>query len=587
MTRQRKEDAMHLPRLLLASIPLLALSLGAQELPAPAPFPSVPATQPRDSILMQDPATFPEAKMDFPMASGPFQPTWESINANYKTDPSWLREAKFGIWVHFGPQSAGQSGDWYARRIYQQGSKAYNNHVRDFGHPSVSGYKDLLRTWNPTQLNPAQLAQTYRDAGARFLIVQGVHHDNFDNWDSKYQPWNSVNIGPKRDFLREWATASRQAGLHYGVAFHHEYTWWWYQPAFESDSTGAQAGVPYDGNLTLADGKGKWWEGYDPRLLYGIDLHAYKGIGEVQWNPDKGIFAQHLDYAHWYATRWALRILDVIGKYDPDFIFTDGDSTHPFSGDMTGTGYKCDAMQRVLASYYNRTLQSRGKVDTFGIVKFHPPLRGVATTFEGTFPEGIKTDQMWIGENAVGDWFYEPHFTYSARALILYMLEIVSRDGNYVVNVSLQPDGSLDQGSKQLLRDVGAWMKINGEAIYGSKAWIKYGEGENDAEGHLRSLPDGQLTEKQANFHFGARDFRFTVGKDGALYAFALETPAPGAQIKIASLGSNAHLLAAPIHSVALLGSKEKLAWHQDADGLVIVCPAKFPSLLAIAFKIE
>jgi alpha-L-fucosidase len=587
MRRTSHQRTSRFRKLLLASIPFTALALWAQKMPAPAPIPSVPPLALPDSQPMQDPSTFPEVKMDFPIAAGPYQPTWNSIDANYPAEPAWLREAKFGIWVHFGPQSAGQSGDWYARRMYQPGTKAYANHLRDFGHPSVSGYKDLLHTWNPAHLNPAQLVQTYRDAGARFLIIQGVHHDNFDNWDSAYQPWNSVNMGPKRDLVGEWAKASRQAGMRYGVAFHHEYTWWWYQPAFGSDATGPQAGAPYDGGLTLADGKGKWWEGYDPRLLYGIDLRAYKGIGQVQWNPEKGIFSQHLDYAHWYATRWALRIMDVINKYDPDFIFTDGDSTHPFSGDMTGTGYKCDAMQRVLADYYNRSLQTRGKVDTLGIVKFHPPLRGVATTFEGTFPDGIKTDQVWLGENAVGDWFYEPNFTYSARALVLYMLEIVSRDGNYAVNVSLQPDGALDQGSRQLLHEVGEWMKINGEGIYGSRAWLRYGEGSLDPDGHLTTLPDGQLGAKQAEFHFGPKDFRFTRGADGSVYAFAMEVPAPQAHVTIASLGTDAHLLTGPIHSVTLLGSTEKLTWHQRPDGLDIQCPAHLPSQIVIAFKIQ
>jgi alpha-L-fucosidase len=337
--------------------------------------------------------------------------------------------------------------------MYQPATLAYRNHLRKYGPPSVSGYKDMLRTWNPTELNPASLVDIYRDAGARFLILQGVHHDNFDNWNSTYQPWNSVKMGPHRDLVGEWARASRDAGMHFGVAFHHEYSWWWYQPAFGSDQSGKFAGAPYDANQTIADGKDKWWAGYDPRLLYGIDLRAYKGVAEAKWRPDAGIFYEHLDYAHWYATRWALRIMDVINKYDPDFIFTDGDSTQPFSGYATGTGYKCDAIQRVLADYYNRSLQMRGTVDTIGIVKFHPPLHGVATTFEGQFPGGIKTDQVWIGENAVGDWFYRPDFVYRARALILYMLEIVSRDGDYAVNISLKPDGALDQGSRQMLRE--------------------------------------------------------------------------------------------------------------------------------------
>ncbi len=536
---------------------------------------------------MQDPATFPEVKMDFPIAAGPFQPTWDSIGEHYSEDPAWLRQAKFGIWVHFGPQSAGESGDWYARKMYQPGTLAYENHLREYGPPSASGYKELLHKWNPTALDPAKLVKIYKDAGARFLIVQGVHHDNFDNWDSTYQLWNSVNMGPHRDLLGEWSKAAKASGMRYGVGFHHEYTWWWYQPAFGSDATGPLAGVPYDANETLADGKGKWWEGYDPRLLYGVNLREYKGVADAKYRPDAGIFQNHLDYAHWYATRWSLRIMDVINKYDPDFIFTDGDSTGPFTGYATGTGYKCDAIQRVVADYYNRTLQQHGKLDTFTIVKFHPPVRGIATTFEGTFPDGIKTDQMWLGENAVGDWFYAPNFVYSARALILYMLEIVSRDGDYAVNVSLRPDGSLDEGSRKMLREVGDWMKVNGEGIYGSSAWVKLGEGEKDKDGGLKTLPSGQLGKEQAEFRFGPADFRFTKGADGAIYAFALAAPRPGSSIRIVSMGLAAGLMKQPVRSVTMLGSKERLAWKQTSDGLEIVVPTRVPSQIVVAFKVR
>jgi alpha-L-fucosidase len=565
-----------------------AFAAQSQQMPKPAPIPGLPALQPPDSITMQDPATFPEVRMDFPIADGPYQPTWDSIAKNYPGEPAWLREAKFGFWVHFGPQAAGQSGDWYARKIYQPGTPAYANHIRDFGHPSETGYKDVLHTWNPSKLDPARLVKIYHNAGARFLIVQGVHHDNFDNWNSTYQPWNSVNMGPKRDLIGEWSKAAHAAGMRYGVAFHHEYSWWWYQPAFGSDTTGPKAGVPYDAaSLTLADGKGKWWEGYDPRLLYGINLRAYKDVANVKYRPEQGIFQDHLDYAHWYTTRWALRIMDVINKYDPDFIYTDGDSTQPFSGDKTGTGYKCDAMQRVIADYYNRTLANRGKVDTFSIVKFHAGTNGVVNTVESRIPKPIMTNGPWIGENALGDWFYRPDIVYSPRALVLYMLEIVSRDGSYAVNIPLKPDGSLDPECIQTLRQVGAWMKINGQGIYGSKAWVKLGEGVTEADGTLRTLPGGALGQKQASFHFGPADFRFTVGKDGAVYAFALEPPQPGQHLTIVSLGTSAGLLSAPVHSVTMLGSNKKLVWSQKPEGLEIVAPSRIPSKIVVAFRIQ
>ena len=566
---------------------LVCLAKFYGQLPTPAPIPKEPVALAPNSVPMQDPATFPEVQMDLPMEKGPFEATWDSIDRNYTENPAWLQQAKFGIWVHFGPQSAGESGDWFARKMYQPGTLAYKNHEARFGAPSASGYKEYLHTWNPLKLDPVKLVKTYHDAGARFLIIQGVHHDNFDNWNSKYQPWNSVNMGPHRDLLGEWAKASRAEGMRFGVAFHHEYTWWWYQPAFGSDTMGKLAGVPYDAHETMADGKGKWWEGYDPRLLYGIDLREYQGVADAKYRPEKGIFQNHLAYANWYATRWSLRIMDVIDHYDPDFIFTDGDSTQPFSGYATGTGYKCNCIQHVLADYYNRTLERHGKLDTFSIVKFHPPLRGVATTFEGTFPKEIKTDQIWLGENAVGDWFYRPHFTYSARALVLYMLEVVSRGGEYAVNISLLPDGSLDQGSEQMLHKVGGWMQTNGVAIYGSHAWLKLGEGQKNAKGNLRTLPQGQLGRAQASFSFSPRDFRFTQGEDGSIYAFELSPPRPGQRVRIVSLGSGAGLLTGPIERVTLLGHTGKLSWRQSEGALEIVVPADFRSDIAAVFRVE
>jgi alpha-L-fucosidase len=403
-------------------------------------------------------------------------------------------------------------------------------------------------------------------------------------WNSHYQPWNSVNLGPHRDLLGEWAKACRAEGMRFGVTFHHEYTWWWWQTAFGSDKTGPQAGVPYDGNLTLADGKGKWWDGLDPRRLYGINLREYKGVTEAaysQWSPPPpGIFWRHLAYAKWYATQWALRMMDVIDQYQPDFIYTDGTDQQPFSGSGTGTGYKCDAMQRVIADFYNTTLARRGKVDTFSIVKFRKKTNGTVNTEEGGIPRDIKTDQAWIAETPVGDWFYEPGFTYDAGMVVRYLLEEASRDGNVEVCVSLLPDGSLDAGSLRMLKEIGEWMRLNGEGIYGSRAWVKYGEGK-------QHLPGGKLGSWQANCVFSTDDFRFMVGSNDCLYAYCMTVPAPGAQLKITSLGTAAKLLVGPVKSVSLLGSGEKLDWKQEADGLVIACPKQMPFHIAVGFKIQ
>lgn len=558
-------------------------------LPELPPMPEIAKANAVNSVKMGNHEEFQEVQLDIPIYPGPFQANWESIEKNYPGSPQWLRDAKFGIWVHFGPQSAGESGDWYARHLYKPSHIGYANHLKRYGHPSEVGYKEVLRDWNPTQLNPEKLTELYQKAGARFLMIQGVHHDNYDLWNSRYQPWNSVNIGPKRDLLREWADACRKHGMNYGVTFHHEYTWWWWQTAFGSDKEGKYAGIPYDGHLTLEDGKGKWWEGYDPRRLYGIDLREYETVEEKAhspWSPPQpGIFTRHLEYANWYATQWALRIMDVVANYDPDFIYTDGTVQGPFTGDGTGTGYKCNAMQTVMADYYNRTLEKRGEVNTFSIIKFRNPTNGTVTTEEFGFPDQIKTSQPWIREAPVGDWFYAPGFIYDSGMMIRFIIEAICRDGNAAINVCLRPDGSIEEPAVKMLEEVGEWMKINGEAVYGSKAWTVLGEGEI-INGKLKKMPGGGLRQHHADFKFNEQDIRFTVGKNGDVYAFCMAVPASGQTIRIQSMGKAAGHLAT-VKNVSLIGNRSELQWNHTDDALEITCPSEMPCQTSIVFRIS
>ncbi|MDE7455196.1 MAG: alpha-L-fucosidase [Prevotella sp.] len=555
------------------------------------PIPDTPARQEVNTVRMADPDTFMEEDLGLAITDGPFRPSWESIEKNYPGTPQWLRDAKFGIWVHFGPQSAGESGDWYARNLYKQRHRAYKNHLERYGHPTEVGYKDVLRTWNPQWLDPERLTALYQKAGARFLMLQGVHHDNYDLWNSRYQPWNSVNIGPKRDLLREWADACRKHGMRYGVTFHHEYTWWWWQTAFGSDKQGDKAGQPYDGRLTMADGKGTWWEGYDPRLLYGIDLRDYETVEEkahTGWSPPKaGIFWRHLDYARWYATQWALRIMDVTAHYDPDFIYTDGTVEGPFTGNGTGTGFKCNAMQTVMADYYNRCLKNRGEVNTFSIIKFRHPTNGAVNTAEFSFPDTINAVQPWIREAPVGDWFYAPGFTYDAASMVRFIIESVCRDGNACLNICIKPDGSIEEACTAMLEQVGRWMSLNGEAVYGSKAWQTLGEGEM-VKGKLKTLLGGGLGKRHAEFRFNAQDIRFTEGKSGALYAFTMEVPAAGQTVAIRSMAKGSpHLRGKKLKKVSLLGYDGKLHWQQTADGLLVTYPKDASLSISAVFRID
>jgi len=209
-----------------------------------------------------------------PVEKGSFSANWDSLKI-YNT-PDWYRDAKLGIWAHWGPQSVPEYGDWYFRRMYIQGNTeefegrepASSYHLNKYGHPSEFGYKDLIPLFKAEKWDPEALMKLYYHAGARYFMSMGQHHDNFDMWNSKYQPWNSVNMGPKRDIVKEWQTAAKNNKMRFGVSFHGEVAWQLFEVSRMSDTTGPKKGVPYDGWLTKDDGKGKWWEGYDPRDLY-------------------------------------------------------------------------------------------------------------------------------------------------------------------------------------------------------------------------------------------------------------------------------------------------------------------------------
>jgi alpha-L-fucosidase len=181
-----------------------------------------------------------------PIAAGPFKADWGSLT-NYQT-PEWFRDAKFGIWAHWESQCQPERGDWYARNMYVEGSDQYKSHLAEYGHPSTNGFKDVIRVWKAEHFDPDQLLKFYKDNGAKYFMGLAMHCDNFDNWNSKHQPWNSVNLGPRRDLIGGWAAAARKHGLRFGVSVHNAgWSWRWYEPAQGADTNGPLAGVPYDG----------------------------------------------------------------------------------------------------------------------------------------------------------------------------------------------------------------------------------------------------------------------------------------------------------------------------------------------------
>jgi alpha-L-fucosidase len=527
------------------------------------------------------------------IAQGPCEPTWKSLGDHFKT-PRWFRKAKIGMWLHWGPQSVAEDGDWYAKWIYMPKhawgdyTRVYPGHLKKYGHPSEYGYKDMLPLWKAEKWNPEELMKLYKRAGARYVIAQGMHHDNFDLWDSKYQPWNSVKIGPHKDIVVGWKKAAEKEGMRFGIAFHGDYSLFWYQPAFLSDLEGDKKGVPYDGAQDYTN-KQTWWkkEGLNLKDLYGIDLKD-----DVQWPANfhgdsvdyrmtdplshgipNGNLKKNIAFAREYCIKWTNRVIDAIDKYSPDFIYFDGGGSYPFCGWFTGRGYRSDATPRVIAHLYNTSMTKHGgRLEAMAFTKGNEDPRAIAVNSESRVPDEIKTDQPWQSENGLGEWFYRKGTFYDTGMVIHQLLEAVSKDGNYVINIPLTPQGELDPEGKKTLIEMGEWMDVNSEGIYDSYAWRVWREGEV-------KMPAGNLNKEQAETPYTSQDIRFTT-KDGFVYAYLMAWPENN-KVVIKSLKDDS------VKDVSMLGSHEKLSWKKTTDGLEILLPKTRPCKFAYGLKIK
>ncbi len=513
-----------------------------------------------------------------PIAAGPFKADWNSLT-NYVT-PEWFRDAKFGIWAHWGPQCEPEHGDWYARSMYEQGSSDYKSHLAEYGHPSTNGFKDVIHQWKAANFNPDKLLKFYKENGAKYFMALANHHDNFDNFDSKYQPWNSVAVGPHKDLIGGWAAAARKNGLRFAVSVHASHAWSWYEVAQGADTNGAFAGVPYDGKLTKADGKGLWWDGLDPQDLYAQN-HTPGTKLQWEWNPAKGSSVPDAAYMEKYFNR----VKQLWDDYHPDQIYFD-DSVLPFHGVTDEVGLN------LAAHFYNTRLDKDGHTEAVMNNKMLDPMQREAMTYD---IERGKADSIlplpWQTDTCIGSWHYDQaifqHHGYKSAASVVRMLaDIVSKNGNLMLSVPLQRDGQPDADEIKIISEIGAWMKINGEAIYATRPWKTFGEGPSTVVADKGQFGGQKDVQKKP---FTAEDIRFTQSKDGKiLYAIVLEIPKDG-KVTIKALASNSANWPGEIGSVRLVGSSwwSKLEFTRDENGLHVSLPKKFTGKIAFALKIK
>jgi alpha-L-fucosidase len=491
--------------------------------------------------------------------AGPFQPSWESLQ-QYRC-PDWFRDAKFGIAAHWGPQSVPEQGDGYSGDIYEDDEEAYKYHVQHYGHPSQVGYKEITRLWCAEHWEPEKLIQLYKRAGARYFVAMANDRDNFDCFDSKYQPWNSVNIGPHKDIVGTWARVARQSGLRFGVSVSAAQAWTWFLRAAKSDDDGTLIGVPYDGRLTRADGKGKWWEGYDPQDLYAQNHRPGA-------KPDQP-----------YVDKYYRRTRDLIDQYRPEMLSFD-DRVMPLER-------VSDVGLRLAADFYNaNSQQHRGRLQAVLNTRNlnEEQRRCLVWGIERGIPDRIEP-YPWQIDTSIGQWTYrrsafEKH-RYKTPATVIHMLaDTVSKNGNLLLNIPLRGDGTLDADEVAFLDEMARWMQVNQEAIYGTRPWKVYGEGPTS---EAPALPYTNLNETVRR-RLTAQDIRFTT-RQKILYAIACGWPESGT-LTIRSLAAGSPLATGKVTDVHLLGHEGSLRWTQTETGLAIQLPAQKPCDHAVAFKI-
>ncbi len=465
------------------------------------------------------------ARVDEVIANGPFKSYWQSLQS-YQP-PEWYIDAKFGIFIHWGVDAVPAYDDWYFGHMYEKGNDVYRHHQETYGFPSKFGYKDFIPRLTFEKYDAAEYATLFKQAGAKFVIPVGEHHDGFPLYDSDYTQWNAARMGPKRDIVAELQTAVRQQGMHFGVSSHRAENWWMYHNGTEIDS-----------------------DVRDPRYA---DLY---GPAKPKTTPP----------SKWFLEDWLARSTEIVDKFKPDVVWFDWWIEEPAFQPY---------LQKFAAYYYNRAAEWKsGAVINY---KYHSFPEGAAVLDLERGQLGAIRPMVWQNDTSVSknSWFHVANPEYrTAGSLVGDLVDIVSKNGVLLLNVGPRADGSIPEEEQSILRGIGDWLSVNGEAIYGTRPWKVFGEGPTQVQ-------EGPFNDTKRT-SFTARDIRFTT-RPGVLYAVVLGWP-EDQRVSISALVEGAE---GDVQGVRLLGSSQKLKWKRDASGLHVELPQKAPCDYAYSLAID
>ena len=516
-----------------------------------------------------------------PSPGEPFEPTWESLS-RYRA-PDWFRDAKLGLWAHWGPQCQPERGDWYARRMYIQGEPQHAHHVATYGHPSRVGFIEIVGQWKAERWDPEGLMTLFQRAGARYVVAMANHHDNLDLYDSRHHAWNTLRVGPRQDIVGRWARVARERGVRFGVSNHSAHAWHWFQTAYGYDPEGPMAGVRYDAaRLTKADGAGTWWEGLDPRELYGRPqpgmvlpdgFTSAKAAQDWNWQTNGAWTEAPPPHDPEFTRRWLLRCNDLVDRYRPDFLYFDDYELPLGQAGLDAT-----------AHFYNASMRWHGgALEAVVTAKKLAPehKRAVVETYERGGSDAMQA-LPWQTDTCLGDWHYDrdiflQHRYKSADTVIERLADVVSKNGNLLLSVPMRGDGTIDSDEEGILADMAAWIAVNGRAIHSTRPWRTFGEGPT-------RVATGMQNEGQAR-PFTARDVRFTTRGD-TLYALLLGWPEDGVA-RIESLGTGSPHGRGQVSRVGLLGGPSQLEFRRDEHGLTVTLPSQKPAGAVNVYALE
>ena len=488
--------------------------------------------------------------------SVPFHATWDSL-ASYRT-PDWFRDAKFGIFLHWGVYSVPAFGnEWYSRNMYVPGNKAYEHHIATYGPQTTFGYKDFIPMFRAEHFDPAAWVDLFARAGARYVVPVAEHCDGFAMYASDITPWNAAAMGPHRDVVGELATATRARGLRFGVSSHTAEHWWWYGEgrSFPSD---VRDETPLTAKL------------YGPAA--SMNLPGPNGLTDDTKEPDPSHLERWLPPDQAWLDNWLARSTELVDKYHPDFFYFDWWIGQP--------AYKPGL--REFAAYYYDNSAKRNQQPVLTYKEESMPANAATLDIERGKLDTLRL-LPWQTDTSISihSWGYVEHDEYrTAKSLIHQLLDTVSKNGNLLLNVGPKSDGTIPDEARSVLLEMGAWLSLNGEAIYNSRPFTVFGEGPTKAPKNS--------TEKNSDIQtYTAEDIRFTTSHDGTvLYATALGWPTD-ASLTIHTLFRANPYLPAPVCSVQLIGSAKGIPFTQQPDGLHLTLPSTAPSGgIAYVFRI-